>query len=212
MIHKPNLDINSINFLTFEESIIKSNVDNNYDSNKWIYAPPYYDEYRYILGEKGKNPLICIGINPSTASPLKLDPTVRNVSTIAKLNGFDGWMMMNIYPQRATLPEDMDKESNDFLISQNTKAFDYILDSVYNKKPTIWAAWGTIINKRPFLYNCLSELYKVSVKYDANWISFGNCSKDGHPHHPLYLKLDSGYNEFDIETYVNNFCNKKNNA
>ena len=41
----------------------------DYDSEKWLYVPCRYDEFRYILGTKGKKPLICIGINPSTARP-----------------------------------------------------------------------------------------------------------------------------------------------
>ncbi len=36
----------------------------DYDSEKWLYVPDFYTEYRYILGTKGQNPLICIGINP----------------------------------------------------------------------------------------------------------------------------------------------------
>ena len=39
-------------------------------------VPPYYTEYRYILGTRGENPLICIGINPSTAQPGDLILTV----------------------------------------------------------------------------------------------------------------------------------------
>ena len=41
----------------------------DYDVSRWLYVPNHYSEYRYILGTRGRKPLICIGINPSTAAP-----------------------------------------------------------------------------------------------------------------------------------------------
>ncbi|MFR6424354.1 MAG: DUF1643 domain-containing protein, partial [Oscillospiraceae bacterium] len=49
-----------------------------------------------------KNPLICIGINPSTAQPGDLDNTLKSVERIALGNGYDSFTMFNVYPQRAT--------------------------------------------------------------------------------------------------------------
>ena len=48
-----------------------------YDVARWLYVPNTYSEYRYILGTRGKRPLICVGINPSTAAPDALDPTLH---------------------------------------------------------------------------------------------------------------------------------------
>ena len=39
----------------------------DYDVARWLYVPNCYSEYRYILGTRGSCPLICVGINPSTA-------------------------------------------------------------------------------------------------------------------------------------------------
>ncbi|MUU12780.1 MAG: hypothetical protein EP146_16040 [Oscillibacter sp.] len=36
----------------------------DYDVSRWLYVPNHYSEYRYILGTRGRKPLICIGINP----------------------------------------------------------------------------------------------------------------------------------------------------
>ena len=81
----------------------------DYDTAAWLYRPTTFLPYRYVLGRRGTNPLICIGINPSTADPTRLDPTLQSVDRIAKNNGFDGFMMMNVYPQRATVPNDLDQ-------------------------------------------------------------------------------------------------------
>ncbi len=59
--------------------------------SRWLYVPKVYSEYRYILGTRGKKPLICMGINPSTAIPDRLDNTLKSVERIALANGFDSF-------------------------------------------------------------------------------------------------------------------------
>ena len=80
-----------------------------YPGGIWYYEPHAYQPYRYVLGRVGKHPLVCIGINPSTAQPGALDPTLKSVERLANANGFDSWIMFNVYPQRATDPNDMDR-------------------------------------------------------------------------------------------------------
>ena len=84
--------------------------------------PPYYTEYRYILGTRGENPLICIGINPSTAQPGDLDNTLKSVERIALGNGYDSFTMFNVYPPRATDPNAMDTTFNRALTAPNLTA------------------------------------------------------------------------------------------
>ena len=44
-----------------------------YPGGLWYYEPHTYQPYRYVLGRVGRHPLVCIGINPSTAQPGALD-------------------------------------------------------------------------------------------------------------------------------------------
>ena len=75
-MHIPTHKTGEIEILSFEDALCEAKKEHaEYDSSKWLYVPPFYDEYRYILGTAGKNPLICIGINPSTAAPDNLDNT-----------------------------------------------------------------------------------------------------------------------------------------
>lgn len=187
-------------YKALEESEIQSHIE--YNVEDWIYVPNRYSEYRYILGTKGKNPLICIGINPSTAAPNDLDNTLKSVERIALHNGYDSFIMFNVYAQRATKPDDMDTELNELLHKENMKAFEYILSLYESEKPSVWAAWGTIVEMRPYLKDCLREMVDISMKYQSKWYSSGAISKKGHPHHPLYLKKDSGLDEFDMEKYL----------
>ena len=129
-MHIPKGTTAQIELVTFEDALAAANTPNGeYDVRKWLYAPNFYSEYRYILGTRGKNPLICIGINPSTAQPGDLDNTLKSVERIAHGNGFDSFIMFNVYAQRATDPDAMEKTCNMALHRENLKAFRHGLHS-----------------------------------------------------------------------------------
>lgn len=205
-MHIPSAETQKIEILSFSDALQEEqSAVHDYNAEKWLYIPCRYSEYRYILGTKGKNPLVCIGINPSTAAPDDLDNTLKSVERIAKFNGYDSFIMFNVYPQRATDPDDMDKSFNAPMHEQNMAAFRYILSLYGNgNKPSVWAAWGTIIEKRDYLKTCVKDMVKIGEEYGACWYTSGARSKaKGHPHHPLYLKKDSPVDAFDdILTYL----------
>lgn len=204
-MHIPTGASQTVEILDFCDALALSGRGGEYDAEKWLYVPDFYTEYRYILGTRGRDPLICIGVNPSTAAPDDLDNTLKSVARIADGNGYDSWIMFNVYAQRATRPEDMDKELNRRLHRENMKAFEYILSNVARGgvSPAIWAAWGTIIEKRPYLPGCVREMAELGNQYGGHWLRAGKCSAKGHPHHPLYLRKDEKTVEFDIEGYLN---------
>lgn len=202
-MHIPTCESCELEILSFEDALKNSGGRGDYDAAKWLYVPDYYADYRYILGTRGENPLICIGINPSTAAPDDLDNTLKSVARIAAHNGYDSWIMFNVYAQRATDPDDMDKRLNEKLHRENMAAFEYILNNVgEGVSPAIWAAWGTIIEKRDYLRDCVLDMVKLGQQYGAHWVRAGKCSKKGHPHHPLYLRKDENTEDFDIEAYL----------
>lgn len=110
-----------------------------YPGGTWYYEPHVYLPYRYVLGRVGRRPLVCIGINPSTAQPGALDPTLKSVERLAAHNGFDSWIMFNVYPQRATNPNDMDRIPDRALCDENLRWLAAVLE---NTQPTMWAALG----------------------------------------------------------------------
>ena len=201
-MHIPNGTTLDLELLTFENALKAAQTpSDDYDIEKWLYAPNFYSEYRYILGTRGTNPLICIGINPSTAEPDNLDNTLKSVQRIALGNGFDSFIMFNVYAQRATDPDAMERQCNPALHLENLKAFRYVLS--ISETPTVWAAWGAIIEKRGYLSDCVRDMVAVGREYGANWCCAGAISKKGHPHHPLYLRKDEKIKPFDIDEYLN---------
>ena len=203
-MHIPSGASQTVELLPFDDALALSGRSGAYDAEKWLYVPDFYTEYRYILGTRGKNPLICIGINPSTAAPDDLDNTLKSVARIAAGNGFASWLMFNVYAQRATRPDDMDRERNEALHRENMHAFEYILANAAENgvSPAVWAAWGTIIEKRPYLPACVREMAAIGQRCGARWLCAGKCSNKGHPHHPLYLKKDEKVRPFDVNGYL----------
>ena len=202
-MHIPSCETNDLELVHFAPALEQANLPSpDYDVEKWLYVPNFYSEYRYILGTRGKKPLICVGINPSTAAPDDLDNTLKSVERVALHNGYDSFIMFNVYAQRATNPDDMEPTCNQTLHEENMRAFDYALSLDKEGAPAVWAAWGTIIEKRDYLPDCVRDMIAVGNARGARWYSAGKKSKKGHPHHPLYLRKDSLLEEFDVGGYL----------
>ncbi len=169
--------------------------------SNWLYVESDKNTNRYILGENGSKLIACLGLNPSTATPENLDPTLKKVKNISTFNGFDGWVMYNLYPQRATEPNDMDKEMNLALLNKN---INYIVESIKNLKiETIWLAYGDNISKRKYLYFSLHKLVSrlENEGLKVNWKIIEEPTKKGHPRHPLYKKIESKFKNFNMKSY-----------
>ena len=200
-MHIPSGLTTELSLVTFQQALEAANTPSpDYDIEKWLYAPNFYSEYRYILGTRGKHPLICVGINPSTARPDALDNTLKSVERIALGNGFDSFIMFNVYAQRATSPDDMEKVCNPALHRENLEAFRYVLS--ISDRPAVWAAWGAIIEKRRYLPDCVRDMLQAGEEFGAQWYCAGAITKKGHPHHPLYLRKDEKLKPFDVQAYL----------
>jgi hypothetical protein len=171
----------------------------------WIYETPF-DGVRTVLGPKELKTLYCIGANPSTATPKQLDPTVKrvkgiveyNIANVAAYNDFDSWVMLNVYPQIATDPIQVDAVCNPAYHTANLDAIaKYVPDGA-----TIWAAWGDLIDNRPYFIECLREINsKVLCRKGITWVA-GGFTKQGNPRHPLFLKASTTLGHFDFSAYI----------
>ena len=202
-MHIPSCETTALELPDFDSALAAAlEPSERYDTARWLYVPNDYTEYRYILGTRGERPLVCVGINPSTAAPDALDNTLKSVERVALHNGYDSFLMFNVYAQRATRPDDMERVCNAARHRENMKAFDYALSRCKNGAPAVWAAWGAIIEKRDYLADCVRDMVDVGVRRGAAWYCAGRRSKQGHPHHPLYLKKDSLLEPFDVADYL----------
>lgn len=150
------------------------------------YAPNYmipleYCSHRFALGKKGKKPLVAICMNPSAARETSSDYTINRIIKVSQVLGMDGWMVFNIYPERATDANKMEvfkQELSDENIKEISK---YLVDNNINE---VWGAWGddknieALIKGKQQLLTMLSRI-GVRVYY------FGTLTKKGNPRHPI---------------------------
>ncbi len=142
------------------------------------------EKFRYVLGTKGTRPLLVFGVNPSRANQEKPDPTLRRVLGFAEQEGYDSFYMLNLYPQRATLPEDLHLRLHGPAHRQNLEAIEEVLQK--NPQADAWAAWGNLVTFRDYLYKrCLPELLSLGARYGLTWWQLGEPTKAGHPRHPV---------------------------
>ena len=172
----------------------------NTEIQNWIYENDEGNKTRYVLGTKGETSLVCFGVNPSIAEPNNLDRTLESVLRLAENNEFDSWIMLNIYPQRSIDPKGMHDELDIKIHKNNLFHIDKVLGK-YNP-PVIWAAWGNLIETRPYLKKCLEEIYSISLKYNCKWVSIGKPDVNGHPPRPNISNAELEPETFDIGAYL----------
>lgn len=166
-------------------------------SEQWIYEPSADGCSRFVLGVVGTNPLVCFGINPSTARPGALDPTVTRVKNFASAHGYDGWTMLNVYPQISTDPAGMHCKYDPQLKAANEQ---HIAKAIQGRR-TLLAAWGGNMTRRPYLSELLRDILKLTDASGAQWLSLGKPLQDGHPAHPSRLANATPLVPFDMGSY-----------
>lgn len=125
----------------------------------WAYIGD--DKERYLLGQSGAYNLLIFGINPSTASVNEnnLDQMTRKVKKIAKAEGYDGWLIVNIYPLRETDPFKLPRKPDKDLVENNLKVLEAVEKNYTIGK--IWAVWGDSIDTQFYLGDGLYDIQNV---------------------------------------------------
>jgi hypothetical protein len=165
-----------------------------------IYTNARDDAWRFTLGKSGKRKLLTIGLNPSTATKEKSDPTVARVQKVAQNNDFDGFIMLNLYPVRATdyrtLPSKVDKVA----FSDNLQRIEAVVADEEN--PVVWAAWGESILYHDFFVHACIELFARLQNHDVSWLRFGDMTASGHPRHPSRLSYSWRFAPLEVARYA----------
>lgn len=164
----------------------------------WIYKNNVNNTARFVLGEYGNiadKTLICVGINPSTATPNNLDSTLKKVKEIAVSHNYSNWIMINVYPQRATNPNSLHLNCDTQLHNDNINELNNVLNTFNNAD--ILFAYGNLIDKRTYLKNCLADILDLiaSVQFAGSLYCIKRTVK-GNPIHPLYQKATTVFVQY----------------
>ncbi|MCF7686936.1 MAG: DUF1643 domain-containing protein [Cephaloticoccus sp.] len=139
--------------------------------------------HRYTLLHRinplfGEKLIMWIGLNPSTADEQKLDPTLTRIRSFSEREGYDGFLMTNIFGFRATDPKEMQR-ATDPIGPENDQA----LLAAAERCDRVVAAWGAhgVHQDRALAVAKLLSRHTL-------WCL--GTTKDGFPRHPLYIKGD----------------------
>lgn len=162
-----------------------------------IYHSDQEDRWRYTLGKAGRRPLLTVGLNPSTATQERADPTVARVQKVAELHGFDGFTMLNLCAVRATDYRTLPAKVNRVAFDRNLAAIEEAVAA--QVEPVIWAAWGAPVVHHVYFLRARDELYRRLARFEPRWLRFGELTATGHPRHASRLDYGWTFAPYDFE-------------
>lgn len=135
-------------------------------------------------------------LNPSTADASKDDPTIRRCLAFAREWGFGRLMVRNLFPYRATSPEDLwawlavvDQDELDDIQGRNR----ILLGSLASKCEYTVVAWGSTMPTGKHIARGRYDLARLCAEdrlarnaKPGRLVCLGT-TRDGHPRHPLYV-------------------------
>lgn len=143
--------------------------------------------YRYSLTRDWDESLprvLWVMLNPSTASHLEDDPTVRKCQGYARRWGYGAITVCNIFALRSTDPRGLKQAHERGVDPRGLYNWDTIhLRAVDRRTALVVAAWGAhgaFLTQGPRVATHLRRLV-------AKKLHVLGLTKDGHPRHPLYL-------------------------
>ncbi|MEL6204583.1 MAG: DUF1643 domain-containing protein [Pseudomonadota bacterium] len=138
------------------------------------------EKYRYTLTREwahDEGRLLCVMLNPSTATELQNDPTVERCERRARALGYGAFRVCNIFAFRATDPRVMRAEAdpvgpeNDAAIVNGADWADKVLCA--------WGTHGAHLDRGPAVERLLRATGRPLCHLGL--------TKEGHPRHPLYI-------------------------
>ncbi|TBZ94481.1 DUF1643 domain-containing protein [Rhizobium leguminosarum] len=141
-------------------------------------AQLYRPELRRIWDKVLPILVVCM-LNPSTADHRKNDPTVLTLIHFAKLWGYGGLLIVNLFDFRASSPKDM--MAAEFPFSpENISYIDGAFNEARHRNTPVLAAWG-----RGGDHMSRAEWLIGRARHHlVDLVCLGR-TKDGHPKHPM---------------------------
>ncbi|MBP1325052.1 hypothetical protein JOF28_000284 [Leucobacter exalbidus] len=140
--------------------------------------------HRFFLGNDagwsvGNPPLIALCMNPSYASEQVSDKTIDRLIKASIEHQYSGWVMLNLYPERATDPANL--SAYDASLSQDN--CDAIEEVIAKYQVTeILGAWGG--NPKPTIRQAKRDVLARLKSLGVQVFSLDPLTADKNPRHP----------------------------
>jgi hypothetical protein len=148
--------------------------------------------YRHLLRIvwDDTKPLIAfVGLNPSMADEFADDPTIVRCKGFAADRGYGGLLMLNLFALKATDPMEMRKAPDAIGPIPDVGAQLRLLDP-----RVVVVCWGT--HGKHLGRGAIVAKQILSYFGGSRLLCFGK-NADGTPKHPLYLRSDTGFQQFE---------------
>ncbi len=148
--------------------------------------------YRYTLWRRWSidYPQVAfILLNPSTADAQRNDPTIRRCIDFARIWGFGGLELVNLFAYKATLPRQLLKVEHP-VGAENDR---YLLQALERSSALVlaWGTHGTYLGRDRAVIDLIT-------RNETKKLNCLGLTKNGHPRHPLYVKKKAQPIEFPI--------------
>lgn len=150
-----------------------------------LYEASRDDKCRFVLGVPGDRTLLVVGVNPHLANQFESDRTASLVEKVASDHGYDGFLLLNLYPARSRCVSGLPVSANSRAIRSNRSCIERHL--CIGGRKDVWLAWGNDIKKRAYLADEAVHLIALAKAAKAKLLHFGPLTKYGQPRHPSRL-------------------------
>lgn len=135
-------------------------------------------------------------LNPSTPSHLVTDATDTRIYSRAVATGFGRYDIVNLYPLRATDPDELLKHPDPIGPTRGSITADgVILDAIGDAQMTL-CAWGSHPAAAARAIDVMRLLGMAGMR---NRLYHLGLNKDGSPKHPLYIAASTRPKSFTLE-------------
>ena len=144
--------------------------------------------FRYQLireWDSSLHKMVFVMLNPSTADADNDDPTIRKCVGFARIGGYGGIIVVNLFAYRATSPSEL-KRAGWLQGDDNDRTLSEVLYSAKRRGSPVVCAWGANARGRPEAGRFMESAGIIGVDLFAF-----KTSPDGTPHHPLMLPYAS---------------------
>lgn len=142
-------------------------------------GPGYFYRYRLERTWDAARPkLVFIMLNPSIASHLIDDATIRRCMGFARAMGYGGIVVVNMFAWISTNPKELATVADPV----GPDNLEHVLAAIQGAKQVV-AAWGVLKSPLPKQVQTMIGI----IREECPRIKCFGMTKDGHPKHPLYL-------------------------
>jgi hypothetical protein len=175
-----------------------------------IKIPETDNDIQFLIANKGTKNLLVVGLNPPESDCVDSGSRLHYIQVVTKDMGYDGWVLVNLFPNREARVFNMDPMQLEALIRYNIHLIKVVLDSEQFEIKDVLFAWGNGIESesQPYLKQAAGYLYKELLGLDLNYLCFPR-TRMGNPRDlipenwkGIGLPREMGFRKFDFQDYI----------